>query len=63
MNANELREKSVDELNDKLIGLLSEQFKLRMQKSTGQLGQPHLLKETKRGIARVRTLLNEKAGG
>ncbi len=62
MKASELREKSVDELNKKLVELLGEQFKWRMQKSTGQLGQTHLLKETKRSIARVKTLLKEKAG-
>lgn len=62
MKASELREKPVNELNEQLISLLNEQFKLRMQKSTGQLGQTHLLKETKRNIAKVRTLLKEKAG-
>lgn len=62
MNASELREKSVDELNAELLSLLEQQFKLRMQKSTGQLGQTHLLKATKKDIARVRTVLTEKAG-
>ncbi len=61
MKASELREKSVEELNKQLIDLLSEQFKLRIQKSTGQLGQSHLLKETRRDIARVKTLLTEKS--
>lgn len=62
MNAAELREKSVDELNGELLKLLEEQFKLRMQKSTGQLGQTHLLKQTRRDIARVRTVIEQKAG-
>ena len=62
MNAIELREKSVDELNAQLLQLLEEQFKLRMQESTGQLAQTHLLKQTRREIARIKTVLQEKAG-
>ncbi len=62
MNAVELRDKSVDELNAQLLQLLEDQFKLRMQKSTGQLAQTHLLKNTRRDIARVKTVLQEKAG-
>jgi ribosomal protein L29 len=63
MKANELREKSVQqELNEQLLGLLRDQFNLRMQKATGQLGQSHLLKQVKRDIARVKTVLNQQAG-
>jgi large subunit ribosomal protein L29 len=62
MNSVELREKSVDELNQELLGLLKEQFNLRMQKSSGQLAQTHLLGQVRRDIARVKTVLNEKAG-
>ncbi len=62
MKAAELKEKSVEELNKQLLSLLEEQFKLNMQKSTGQLGQTHLLKQTRRDIARVKTVLSEKAG-
>ena len=62
MNGVELREKSVDELNAQLLSLLEDQFKLRMQKSTGQLAQTHLLKKTRQDIARVKTVLQEKAG-
>ncbi|BFM08943.1 50S ribosomal protein L29 [Halioxenophilus aromaticivorans] len=62
MNAQELREKSVEDLNGELIKQLEEQFKLRMQASTGQLNQSHLLKETRRNIARIKTVLNQKAG-
>ncbi|NKI19186.1 50S ribosomal protein L29 [Spongiibacter sp. KMU-166] len=62
MNAIELREKSVDELNAQLLQLLEAQFKLRMQKSTGQLAQTHLLKQTRQEIARIKTVLQEKAG-
>ncbi len=45
MKANELREKSVEQLNEQLLGLLRDQFNLRMQKATGQLGQSHLLSQ------------------
>ncbi len=62
MKANELREKSVDELNTELMSLLKEQFNLRMRKSTGQLNQGHLLRNVRRDIARVKTVLNQKAG-
>ena len=62
MKANELREKSAQQLNEQLLGLLRDQFNLRMQKATGQLGQSHLLSEVKRDIARVKTVLNQQAG-
>ncbi len=62
MKTAELRAKSADELNQELLGLLKEQFNLRMQKSSGQLSQTHLLGQVRRDIARVKTLLNEKAG-
>lgn len=62
MNAKDLREKSVDELKNTLLELLRDQFKLRMQKATGQLTQTHLLKQVRKDIARVKTLLTEKAG-
>ncbi len=62
MKATELREKSVEELNAELLKQLEEQFKMRMQASTGQLNQTHLLKQTRREIARIKTVLNQKAG-
>ena len=62
MKAIELREKSAEDLNKQLLELLREQFNLRMQNSTGQLGQHHLLKVVRRDIARVKTVLTEKAG-
>ncbi len=63
MKASELREKSAEELNAELLKLREEQFKLRMAKSTGQLGQTHLLKQTKQDIARVKTVLEQKVEG
>ena len=62
MKANELRGKSAQELNEQLLELLRDQFNLRMQKATGQLGQSHLLSQVKRDIARVKTVLNQQAG-
>lgn len=62
MKARELREKSVEELNSELQKSLSQQFKLRVQKATGQLSQTHLLKQARRDVARVKSVLTEKAG-
>lgn len=62
MKASELKEKSVEELKAELLDLLREQFNLRMQASTGQLAQTHQIKDVRRNIARVKTILNQKAG-
>jgi large subunit ribosomal protein L29 len=62
MKANELKEKSIEELNAELLELLREQFNYRMQASTGQLAQTHLLRTVRRNIARVKTIITEKAG-
>lgn len=62
MKAQDLREKSVEELNQELLALLNEQFKMRIQASTGQLEQTHNIKNVRRDIARVKTVLNQKAG-
>lgn len=61
MNASELKEKSVEELEQTLLELSRDRFSLRMERSTGQLSQPHLLRENKRDIARVKTVLRQKA--
>ena len=61
MKANELRKKSADELQLELDGLLREQFNLRMQRGTGQLSRPDQVNKVRRDIARVKTILNEKA--
>ena len=62
MKANELREKTSEELEAALIGELKQQFNLRMQLSTGQLNESHKVKETRRNIARIKTMLKQKAG-
>ena len=60
MNGAELREKSPAELQQELMRLRKEQFSLRMQRASGQLGQLHLMKEARREIARVKTIMQEK---
>jgi large subunit ribosomal protein L29 len=60
MKANEFRDKSQAELRETLNELLKEQFNLRMQRGTGQMGRPHLIKEVRRNIARVKTVMNAK---
>ena len=62
MKASELSEKSVEELQAALGGELKHQFKLRMQLSTGQLNESHLVKATRKNIARIKTAMNQKAG-
>ena len=61
MKASELRAKSVEELNAELLELLKAQFNLRMQKATQQLSNRSQIGKVRRDIARVRTLLREKA--
>ena len=61
MKVNELRDKSVEELNQELLKTREEQFRLRMQDATGQLGQTHLLKQARRDVARIKTVLTQKA--
>ena len=63
MNASELRDKSVEELQTELVELRKEQFNLRMQRATGQSEQSHTLKNVRRDIARVNTVINQKSEG
>lgn len=60
MKAEDIRGKSVEELQEQLQELYKDQFNYRMQNSTGQLGQVHLVKEVRKDIARVKTILAEK---
>ena len=59
MKIEELRKKQRDELDADLVELLKERFKLRMQQGSGQLARPHLLKQVRRNIARVKTVITE----
>lgn len=60
MEIKALRQKSQSELETHLLDLRKEQFSLRMQKGSGQLGQPHQLRRVRREIAQVKTLLGAK---
>lgn len=57
--AAELRGKSRDDLDKLLLELVREHFNLRMQKGSGQAVKPHRLRDVKRDIARVKTVLSE----
>ena len=61
MKASELRDKSGEELQKELSELLKAQFSMRMQLATQQLTNTSQTKKVRRDIARVRTLMNEKA--
>jgi large subunit ribosomal protein L29 len=61
MKATDLRSKNVDELNNELIELRRAQFSLRMQSATQQLNKPDQILKTRRNIARIKTVLAEKA--
>ena len=60
MKAADLQEKTVSELRTELEGLLEQQFKLRMSNGSGQLPQTHKLREVRRDVARVHTVINQK---
>lgn len=60
MKASEIREKDMLELNKELGELKSELFKLRFQLATNQLENPMKLKDVKKSIARVKTIIREK---
>ena len=60
MKASKLHELSDHELNEKLSDLKTEFFNLRFQKATGQLGNPSSIREVKRDIARVKTIIRER---
>ena len=61
MKVSELREKSAGELQQELASLLKAQFSMRMQKATQQLSNTSQLKKVRRDIARLRTIMTEKA--
>jgi len=59
MKATEIRKMSAEQLTEKLTGLKKDLFYLRMQHATNQLDNPLKIRETKRDIARVKTVLRE----
>lgn len=60
MKISDLRQKSADELKKELVGLRKEQFNLRFQKATGQLEGTARIREVRRTIARIKTLLTQQ---
>ena len=60
MDAKELRAKSADDLESELMELSREAFNLRMLKGTGQLSRPDQIRDVRRSIARVKTIMNER---
>jgi large subunit ribosomal protein L29 len=63
MKATELRHRTPDELKDQLLQLKKEQFNLRFQKATGQLENTARVREVRRDIARIKTILGGAAQG
>ena len=61
MNAQELRDKTPDQLRDQLTQLKKEAFNLRFQQATNQLENTARMRQVRRDAARVKTILNEKA--
>jgi len=63
MKPSDVRAKTADELKDELVKLKKEQFNLRFQRATQQLENTSQVKKVRRDIARVKTVLAEKAAG
>ena len=63
MKAQALREKSVDELKNEETKLQNDLYKLRFQRATGRMENPSKMRQIRRDIARIKTLLGEKARG
>tara|TARA_R110002124_G_C8654076_1_gene489625 strand:- start:353 stop:565 length:213 start_codon:yes stop_codon:yes gene_type:complete len=61
MDANELRNKTPDELRVELVNLKKEGFNLRFQQATGQMENTSGIRKARRAAAQVKTILNEKA--
>lgn len=61
MNAQELKEKSPDQLREELANLKKEAFNLRFQQATGALENTARMRTVRRDVARVKTVLNQKA--
>ncbi len=63
MKAQQLRDKSVDELKNEETKLQTDLYKLRFQRATGRMENPSKMRQIRRDIARIKTLLGEKARG
>ncbi len=60
MKTNELRKLTTEELNKKMTDCKEELFTLRMQKATGMLEKPSRIKELRKTVARIKTILKER---
>ena len=60
MNAEELRDKTPDQLREELVNLKKEQFNLRFQRATGQLENTARVRQVRRDIARIQTIMRDK---
>lgn len=63
MKTNEILKMSAEEINSKIVELKDELFDLRMKHSTASLEHSHKIKETRKTIARLKTVLNQLEGG
>jgi large subunit ribosomal protein L29 len=63
MKAAEVRDLSIDQLDDQLLKLKKEQFNLRFQQASGQLENTARIREVRRDIARIRTIARQKHAG
>lgn len=61
MKAQELKEKSPEQLREQLLSLKKEAFNLRFQQATGQMESTARMRAVRRDVARVKTILNQKA--
>jgi len=61
MNASDVRAKTVDELKDALVQLRKESFNLRFQAASGQLENTARFRQVRRDIARIKTVLHQRA--
>ena len=61
MKAEELKGKSPDELRDELLGLRKEAFNLRFQRASGQLENTARIRQVRKDIARIKTVLRQRA--
>lgn len=61
MKTTDIRAKSKDELRDELVSLKKEQFNLRFQAASGQLENTARVKQVRRDVARIQTILTEQA--
>lgn len=61
MNAQELKAKTPDQLRDELVALKKEAFNLRFQQASGQLENTARMRAVRRSVARIQTVLNQKA--